>query len=241
MTAEELKKAQIKIDEMIEKCARDASLTTKDIAPICDGIADEEGYLNSTMRVAWVLKEPYDDKDDNGKPCGGDWSLPKDCFTLNKLSKVETVLDNPVWEKIAYVMYGFRNKMRFGDMPDMRAVPTMLQEIRNIAWVNISKMPAHTTSSDYWVRLAYKRYWKEVVNFQLKTYAPNVIIFGYTFPCFDCYENAAKRDDLSNEWVTCYSLGKQFLLDTFHPGRKGGDYVDAIIDTLNLIEKDMRA
>ena len=43
MTAEELKKAQIKIDEMIEKCARDASLTTKDIAPICDGIAYEEG------------------------------------------------------------------------------------------------------------------------------------------------------------------------------------------------------
>lgn len=241
MTAETLKKAQNEIDEMIEKCARDASLTTPDIAPIYDGIADEEGYLNSKVRVAWVLKEPYDDKDDNGNPCGGEWSLPKDCFTLDKLSKVETVIDNPVWDKIARVMFGFRYKKKCGTMPDIKSVPTMLQEIRSIAWVNISKMPNHTSSSDYWVRLAYQRYWKDVVNFQLKTYAPDVIIFGYTYPCFDCYASAVKRDDLSNEWVTCYYLGKQYLLDTYHPGRKGDDYVDAIIDALTLIEKDMRA
>ena len=131
-------------------------------------------------------------------------------------------------------------KMDWESMPEMRQLPTMLQEIRSIAWINVSKMPAHTSSSDYWVCRAYKRYWKDVVNYQLKTYAPDVIIFGYTYRCFDCYGSAEKREDLSNELVKCYSLGKQFLLDTYHPGRKGGDYVNAIIDTLNLIEKDMQ-
>jgi hypothetical protein len=46
--------------------------------PIHDGVADLEGYLASSPRIMWILKEPYDDFNENGEPVGGGWSYTKD-------------------------------------------------------------------------------------------------------------------------------------------------------------------
>lgn len=79
MTAKELKKAQEDIDDQVKKQAETKGLTSGNYGcqPIRDGIADEEAYLESGLKVAWILKEPYDDFNENGMPCGGGWSLTK--------------------------------------------------------------------------------------------------------------------------------------------------------------------
>lgn len=79
ITAEQLRIGQETIENAIWHLAEEKKLTTDKIAPITDGIADFEAYLASSPRVAWILKEPYDEVRD-GTIAGGGWSIPRDCF-----------------------------------------------------------------------------------------------------------------------------------------------------------------
>lgn len=239
MTVKELKAKQMELDDLIRKQAKKCGLTTNGIDPIFDGIADEEGYLNSRLKVAWVLKEPYDDFDINGKPCGGGWSLVKDCLLNHDENWVtkdgRKQWTNPVWQKMAYVMYGFRHGQHWNEMEWIRNNPSMMDEIKSIAWINVNKMPAYTNSCNGNYRYQYETVWKDIVKKQFDVYAPDVVIFGYTFHCFRGSFGASLIEESSNDWVTHYRIGKQHLLDTYHPGRKGGGYVDSVIDMLNEI------
>ncbi len=80
MTAKELKKKQSEIDAAVRRQAKKCGLLVNDAEPIYDGIADEDGYLNSKLKVAWILKEPYDWVDEEGGPGGGGWSIVNDVF-----------------------------------------------------------------------------------------------------------------------------------------------------------------
>ena len=239
MTDKELRDEQAKIDAFVMQQAKKHGLVTKDIEPIFDGIADENAYLSSKMKVAWILKEPYDDKDKDGNPCGGGWSLVKDCFINHDENWVtidgRKLWKNPVWQKIAYIMYGFRHGLKWEEMDWIHDHPSMMDEIKSIAWINLSKMPAGTNSSSGWFRYYYDRIWKDVVQKQIDVYNPDVLIFANTFHCF-CLPNKAelkKVDRSSNDWVGHYRMGNKWILDTYHPGRKGGDYVNAVIGALN--------
>ena len=244
MTAKELKKKQSEIDAAVWRRAKKCGLLINDAEPIYDGIADEDGYLKSKLKVAWVLKEPYDWIDEEGGPGGGGWSIVKDCFLkhdenwVTKEGRNQWV--NPVWQKVAYIMYGFRHSKHWADMDWIRDNPSMMDEIKSIAWINVNKMPAHTNSCDGNYRWLYENVWKDVVKKQLDIYSPDVIIFGYTFHCFKDSYGTSLVEVSSNDWVNHYRVGKLHLLDTYHPGRKGGEYVDDVIDMLNEITKVKR-
>lgn len=229
MTAEVLREKQSEIDSMVKTCAEKAfSGSAMDRnSPIYDGIADEEAYLQSPLKVAWVLKEPYDDFTKANKPAGGGWSLVKDAFYKSDAWK------NPVWQKVAYVMYGFRHGLNWDELPWIRENHEVINEIKSVAWINVSKMPGYKVSSDRAISNAYS-VWKDVIRFQLETYNPDVIIFGKTFHCFrDSYGNPEPQVLNDNVWY--YNIAGKHLLDTYHPGRKGGEYVNALIDALTSI------
>lgn len=229
MTAKELMDKQTAIDSMVQTCAKNAfsSTTMNSVFPIFDGIADEEAYLQSPLKVAWVLKEPYDGFTKSNKPTGGGWSLVKDAFYKSDAWK------NPVWQKVAYVMYGFRHGLNWDDLPWIRENHEIINEIRSVAWINVSKMPGYKVSSDRAISSAYS-VWKDVILLQLETYDPDVIIFGKTFHCFRVgYGNPEPRALNDNIWY--YNVAGKHLLDTYHPGRKGGEYVNALIDALSSI------
>jgi len=67
----ELENKAIEIDEIVK--SRYPYNQELDISPICDGIINIEQYLKSKYKILWILKEPYDEFDKDGKPCGGGW------------------------------------------------------------------------------------------------------------------------------------------------------------------------
>ncbi len=251
MTPKELEIRQSKIDKLVKKTASEANAAKDDLLPIFDGIADEEGYLSSKLKVAWILKEPYDEIDENGEPRGGGWSLAKDCFNSDKLYTG----NNPVWQKIAYVMYGFNHNESWEKMTYIHDKPEMMNVIRSIAWINISKMPAKTSSNNSQIQKNYNDVWREVILKQLDFYEPDVIIFGNTFNCLkndsqpNRFQYAEKDEKLSivisadYKWSLGYwRLGKQRLISAYHPGRKGegGDYVSPLLEALKQAEKELK-
>ena len=244
MTVKKLERKQAELDEMVRKRAVECGLTRDDVWPIYDGIADESRYLASELKIAWILKEPYDDFDEFGNPCGGGWSLVKNCFLEHDENWVtkdgRNQWANPVWQKVAYVMYGFRHGLKWDSMEWIRNRPSMMDELKALAWINVRKMPAHTSSADGGFKDKYERVWKTIVGEQMRVFDPKVMIFGYTFSCFreDWKDSLVDRKDLSNEWATIYKMDDKYLVDTYHPGRKGGAYVDALIKVLTKIKHE---
>lgn len=242
MTVKELKTWQDKFKDLIDKQARRNGLVTNKIEPVYDGVIDAEEYLKSDLKVAWMLKEPYDDFDTEGKPYGGGWSFQEgfsdrdENWVKRNGTKHWT---NPIWQKIVYVMYGYLNGLDWDSMPWIRTQPQMMDAILSVALFNVSKMPAKTNSCDGMFRVNFNNYWRDVVEKQLEVYNPDVVIFGYTFSCFKpAWEPDLKYVDESPKgWVRHYMRGKRHLLDTYHPGRKGCDYVNDLIHMLTSIKK----
>ncbi len=87
--------------------------------PIYGGLYSAEKYLDSPIRLMWVLKEPYDDCED-GKPVGGDWSITRDLFndpmrwSSNKSGKM-----------VIYATYGIFNQMKWSEMDYISDKPEM--------------------------------------------------------------------------------------------------------------------
>ena len=233
-----LKLEQERLEKYIEFRAEESKIAKSDYRPIKDGVADLNGYLTSNLKVAWILKEPWDDEDANHCPKGGGWSLVNDCF--NHLT-LESHKKNPVWQKVAYVMYGFRNNQKWNDMPWIRNKPEMLYEIRSVAWLNACKMPGGKVSSDFNIHKGYINVWRPVLKEQLKVYNPDVIIFGKTFQHFcEEFEHKKKIEKYCNQILDFYIAGDQILIDTYHPGRKGGAYVDALVNALINAQKELK-
>ena len=229
MTPNELQEMQGMIDSKVNAIAEKVfpNQAEEDRYPILDGIADEEAYLRSPLKVAWVLKEPYDYFDEGNKPCGGGWSLVKEAFYKDDAWK------NPVWQRIAYVMHGFHKGLHWDQMDWISNDHSIIDEIKSIACINVSKMPGYTVSNDQAILAAYG-IWKDIIKLQLETYNPDVIVFGKTFHCFREYYGSPEPRVL-NDNVWYYNVGGKHLLDTYHPGRKGGEYVNALIDALSAI------
>lgn len=69
ITIDDLKKIDETITNEILEFAKNNNLLTDDVWPIYDGLYSPELYWNSPLRIMWILKEPYDDFDnETGKP-----------------------------------------------------------------------------------------------------------------------------------------------------------------------------
>ena len=136
---EELTHAQEWFKQKTYELAESAGIMRSDLWPMPDGVYDIEAYLSS-LRVMWVLKEPYDDFVD-GKPCGGGW----DVYGAFDNSDAWA---NRTWQPIIYSMYGVFNHLRWRDMDYIRDNPDMVNVLKRIAYINLSKMPAHKQTND---------------------------------------------------------------------------------------------
>lgn len=70
MTIDELDEFQKIMHKSITLKAR-SLFDFEQVKPIFDGICDAGKYLNSSPKIMWILKEAYDDIDENGNPIGG--------------------------------------------------------------------------------------------------------------------------------------------------------------------------
>ena len=61
LSPEDIRKGQEKIKEEIYARAKMLGISTDDLWPLPDGVFNIEGYCQSSPRIMWILKQPYDD------------------------------------------------------------------------------------------------------------------------------------------------------------------------------------
>lgn len=62
LSSEDIRKGQEKIKEEIYARAKELGISTDDLWPLPDGVFNIEGYCQSSPRIMWILKQPYDDR-----------------------------------------------------------------------------------------------------------------------------------------------------------------------------------
>lgn len=232
MTIEELQKSQKKMHSKIYQCAQKQELIKENppLEPICDGASDIEGYLSSNPKIMWLLKEPYDDFTVKGKPKGGGWSFTK-YFQNIELQPHQSML-----KLIIQINYAIHNNLDWKDLDYINDNPKMVEELQKTAYINLSKMPRNTSSSNTHLKECY-RIWKDILWKQIELYTPDIIIFGNTFKFFkeDLQITEKPISTVSGQWSTdAYKKDNMILIDAYHPSRKGGedgsfDYVTSIV------------
>lgn len=226
MDAKELNKRQQEIWKEMEKLAKE--LENGNRLPIYDGVCDLDGYLSSKPKVMWILKEP------NGQIEGGElekggWYIPDEVFT-----NLEETAGQPTWQVMIYVMYGYQNGLMYDDMDYVRKNLEMAKVMQRIAYLNVSKLPGPNKSNQSLIEQSYIL-WKPILNKQIETYAPDLIIFGNTFDHFKNDFKIRGLEKIGNipGWIDVYKSGQLIILDAYHPSRKGRDYVNTLIKALN--------
>jgi len=224
MTVEYLKQAQQKIWNDMEERAKE--LGYKESNPIYDGVCNLSGYLDSKPRVMWILKEPNGQIGPDELESGG-WCIPEDSFT-----KLDDTAGQPTWQVIIYTMYGYLNGLKYDDMDYIRNNIEMAKVMQSIAYLNVGKMPGYNKSYEYTTEQHYIQ-WKPILDKQIETYAPDVIIFGNTFTHFRKDLNGIEKIGNYPGWIDVYESNHRVLFDAYHPSRKGREYINTLIDALD--------
>jgi len=223
----ELEQSQEKIIEEIYLFAEQNGLSNDSIEPIPDGVYNAEKYLSAPTQIMWILKEPYDDFNEYDEPEGGGWNL----FGAFDNDDAWT---SPTWQPMIYAMYGLFNNQKWDDMDWISDNRGMAEVLKQIAYINISKMPASTITNDSSLWGKYDM-WKGILIKQIAIYAPKIIIFGNTFKYFKNDLIGADINPIRSieGIVDIYEKDDLKFLDTYHPNQKmvtRGEYVNSIIE-----------
>lgn len=243
MTTEELIKHQQQITDKIYQIASSLikvqGLAGIDAVP--DGVPDCAAYLSSLPKVAWILKEVRE-QDEDGNPSGGGWTKPEEILRTLANRERWTV---PTDRRIIYTMYGMRHHCHWKEMPNLSNDPLMGEVLKDVLWINLSKMPGRNSSGDMKYAKSYKETWSIIVKEQVRVYAPDVMIFGN---CLDvCWSDFMTKDEWKNpipiydangrHYLSIYCCSRQLILHAFHPSYPGMSeefYVDSIIDAVDM-------
>lgn len=104
ISPEDIRKGQEKIKEEIYARAKVLGISTDDLWPLPDGVFNIEGYCQSSPRIMWILKQPYDDMKE-GKPMAvvGKFMVLSIMMMLSRIQ-----LGNPLSiVSLAYVIINF--------------------------------------------------------------------------------------------------------------------------------------
>lgn len=220
------------IDKEVYLIASMSHLSNDEIEPITDGVGDPDLFLISDLNTTWVCKEPYD-YEECGKPVGGGWSLTKDCFMKSTKWPVTS------WQRVIYIMYGVKHNLLYNNMDYIRDDPEMGNILREVPWINISKMPGLKSSNTSDLVSAY-HIWKDIVRRQISAFNTRIIIFGGTFGICkkDFILDSKKPIEVRQVgWVKIevYKEKDKIFINAPHPGfsyKKVEPYVDTLIDLI---------
>lgn len=220
MTADELEAKQKNFIRKIRSNAKKHNLIDANIKPIYDGVADIEGYLKSSPKIMWLLKEAYGE---------GGWSLAdKNNYWENFWAS------SSMWQQMIKINYAIHhNYITWREIPQINE--DIANELKKSVYININKMPGNKKSPPAHLKRCYNN-WRDVLVEQIKLYKPEIIIFGYTFwlfsedPFFDGYKYLITFND--KKWgASAHKKNDIILIDAYHPAQKGDGkyYVDNIV------------
>ena len=200
-----------------------------------DGLANIHKYYDTSIKILWILKEPYDTDNDSA----GGWAITG-LFTREWMLKKKK--SNGTWYPIIYTSYAILNSdiAHYEDMADIPDEPSMINILQKIAFINVSKFAGGTTSNNREISKAYQKH-KEILLKQIEVFSPDVIIGGNTIHNFidDLgLKDAPEGYDEYNFW----RKDSKIYIAADHPRRKTGkewqeEYVDSI---LNIVRENLK-
>ncbi|MCM1071442.1 MAG: hypothetical protein NC301_09030 [Bacteroides sp.] len=233
LNPEELDAVQRTIQSLIELKALNLGYNPEDIAPIYDGVCDARKYLSSPTKVMWILKEPYDDFNEDGTSAGGGWEVYEQWKNDAKVAEVTNVRS---WQPIMYVLRALNEDKDWDDIAWIRDErEKYVEALQGCAYINVNKMPAGKSSKDLTDAFAK---WEDIINAQILAYAPDVIIFGNTFQYFagqsyiENKETLAGVPGMTDVYKTRIGGKETLLIHAYHPNQKTisrQEYVDSIL------------
>jgi hypothetical protein len=207
-----------------------------------DGVVSAKEYLdkeNTKYKIMWMLKEPYDTNN-----CGG-YKLGENLLDQKERAKIAAGKILPTLRVMIYVTYGLLNDKPFEKM-NTDIDSEMLEVLTRIAWVNISKILAKSESCGNHIDGCYK-YWKEILFKQIKTYSPDILIFGGTFKFFkndweeyfgELPKGHKKAPPPPHYFLHHFIQNNMRIIYICHPGETSwskqpiGDYLNNIIEAV---------
>jgi hypothetical protein len=203
----------------------DASATST-AEPITDGVVDFDLYLASAPKILWILKEPVDEII-NGVPAGGGWSMTKHVLSVGKFG------NKPPFAPMAYVAYSvFNNFPKWAEIDYVTENPKVKEAVKHIAYINISKMPALSTSGGTDFAGIYRQN-RHLLRKQIDGMQPDVIIGGSTLPFFFSDLHLDANRFMKKGSASFCLQDSRLYIDAYHPSQwnvvDNDDYVDDIV------------
>ncbi len=232
---------QHKIDEINRQVNETMISDNPEICPITDGIIDIDKYLKAKYKILWILKEPYDDFDENGKPFGGGWSLNE---VLNQKQTIsEFKGGRPTYKPMIYTSWGILNDFcLWENMGNVENDPSMIDALKSIAYINVKKLPGYTKSHFSVIENAYQKY-KDILLNQIEFYQPNIIIGGSTL--YNFFKDLDLRKELMQKRGSIDFILKnnRIYIDAYHPSQRRisqEQYCDDIITTVKELSLNIK-
>lgn len=220
------------LEQLIEETCQYFNI--KDAEPIFDGVYDWDMYHHAPIQLLVVMKEAYDEIDEESNSSGGGWYITKDCFGKDDAWK------NRSWQPLIYITYGLFNNKQYEEMDYIRDDKSMAEVLKSIAYINTNKMPA-LKQTDNSVLQANYEIWKPVLFKQMEILNPKVILFANTFWLYkkDLVGESCQPTYVSPKGsVHAYIKDGKILLDTYHPNQKicsHSIYVNEILDAIRKL------
>lgn len=164
-----------------------------------DGILFPEKYEKSSLKMVFILKEPYADWDEKT-------NTPKNCdidfFDLvrNLKSFYEDGF-NKTWLKVAAISYSIKNETSYTESLTYEQVE---EGLSCVAWINLSKTPWRTTTIRNKAFQKRVSIWEPVVKEQLLQLNPDIIFYGNTWD-----SSALNPIEPNLEWKTSFCSNKK--------------------------------
>jgi hypothetical protein len=223
----ELEKLQQEIDLEIEKIN---GADGRKAFP--DGIINIDKYLESEVKIMWILKEPNSSEELN-------WRY--------EIANIKTETGTKygwagTFNPIIYASFGITNNLNWAEIPDTNVDPKIIDILQSIAFVNVKKTPGESVAFDNEI-FEYHAENKNILISQINAYKPDVIICGNTFQYIgndlkDLFKDLIfEYDEISK--MSNYQNSKIIIVDAFHPNaRKNKEtYCNYIINSVNKWKK----
>jgi hypothetical protein len=206
-----------------------------------DGIISPEDYLKAKYKILWILKEPYDEVDENGKPYGGGWDMKEVLDKKKSISEFKG--DRRTFQRMIYTSYSILNNFSLWvDIPNIET-PEVFNTLKSISYINVKKMPGYSSSVKSVIKKAYDEN-REILFKQIQIGEPDIIIGGGTLDLFLSDLGFTNKDLNIRESGSFpyYIKKKQLFIGAYHPSYLSIDeetYCNDIINTIKFVAEDI--
>lgn len=216
-----------------EHTAAIEAMATNDACTVIDGVISPEHYVKAQPRILWILKEANSDQTAEGwsylENFQNSWWLnDKKCAAISSIKRV------------MYASYGILHGLdkEWSEFPWYYEKECQ-ESLKEIAFINIKKVPGGSVSSDNDIQQAYHDN-RELIMDQIKAYGPDVVIFGGTLKYFDIttdFNDIKEQDKQVSDFGNHYYYGDNRLyLYAYHPACRGAGFTDFgyVMDIVNI-------